>query len=66
MTKTIELIVAPDGTTKLQTKGFAGADCQSASRFLESALGIRQSEQLTAEFYAQQGRQNQTHEGQSR
>jgi hypothetical protein len=49
--KTIEITIDPQGQTKLQTKGFAGPQCQEASRFLEQALGQKQSEQLTAEFY---------------
>ena len=54
MTKIIEIIVSPTGETRLETKGFAGASCQLASQFLENALGVKQSEQLTAEFYAQE------------
>jgi hypothetical protein len=49
--KTIEITIDSQGRTKLQTKGFAGAECQEASRFLEQALGQKQSEQLTAEYY---------------
>ena len=52
-TKIIELIIAPDGSTKIETKGFAGAECRSASRAIEEALGARQTEKLTAEFYGQ-------------
>ena len=51
MTKTIEITVSPNGQTVVQTKGFAGAACREASRFLEQALGLRQCEQLTAEFH---------------
>jgi hypothetical protein len=51
--KTIEIIVSPNGQTRLQTKGFTGASCREASQFLEKALGQKQSEQLTAEFYQQ-------------
>lgn len=47
----IEIIVSPQGEARVQTKGFAGADCQQASRFLEQALGKRTKEQLTAEFH---------------
>ena len=47
----IEIIVSPQGEARVQTKGFAGADCQRASRFLEQALGKRTKEQLTAEFH---------------
>jgi hypothetical protein len=49
--KIIEITISPKGETRVQTKGFAGADCQQASRFLEQALGQRTKEQLTAEFH---------------
>ena len=52
--KTITIIVSPTGETSLKTKGFAGAECREASRFVEEALGKRQSEQLTGEFHASQ------------
>ncbi len=55
--KSIEILISPTGQTAIQTKGFSGYACQDASRFLEHALGQRQNEQLTAEFY-----QSQTHE----
>jgi hypothetical protein len=49
--KIIEITISPKGEARVQTKGFAGADCQQASRFLEQALGQRTKEQLTAEFH---------------
>jgi hypothetical protein len=49
--KTIELVVAPNGETKLQTKGFTGDSCREASAFLEAALGAKQSDQPTAEAF---------------
>ena len=49
--KVIEIVVHPDGRTVVQTKGFTGSECQQASRFIEEALGQRESEQLTTEFY---------------
>jgi hypothetical protein len=52
--KTIEITVDPRGGTKVETKGFSGAECREASRFVEQALGARASEQLTAEFYQTQ------------
>lgn len=55
--KTIEIIVAPDGKTRLETKGFAGQQCRQASRFLEAALGRLTSETLTAEFHETQAQQ---------
>ena len=54
---TIEIIVKPDGQTVLTTKGFSGASCRDASLFIEQALGQRQNEQLTAEFYQQASQQ---------
>jgi hypothetical protein len=49
--RTIEITVKPDGSTSLETKGFAGNGCRAASEFLERALGSRVSEQLTPEFH---------------
>mgnify|MGYP002626826558 CR=1 FL=1 len=37
--RTIEIIVSPDGSTQIETKGFAGESCRDASRFLEESLG---------------------------
>ena len=49
----IEIIVALNGQTRVETKGFAGAECRQASEFIEQALGQRTGEQLTAEFHQQ-------------
>jgi hypothetical protein len=54
MTQIIEVIVSPDGQTKIETKGFQGSACRDASRFIEQALGQQTSEQLTAEFHQAQ------------
>lgn len=51
MSRVIEVTVSPQGDVTVQTKGYAGADCQQASKFLEHALGVNTSERLTAEFY---------------
>jgi Protein of unknown function (DUF2997) len=51
MNKTIEIIVSPKGETKIETKGFSGAECRLASQFVEVALGQRTAEQMTGEFY---------------
>ena len=55
MSKVIEITVNPKGETTVQTRGFAGAECREASRFVEQALGQRTAETLTAEFH--QGQQ---------
>ena len=58
--KTIEIIVAPNGKTTVQTLGFVGSSCQDASRFIEQALGQRSDEKLTAEFHQSQHTEQQT------
>ena len=62
MNKTIEIVVAPNGQTRVETKGFSGSDCRLASEFIEQALGQREDEQLKAEFHQAQSQQSaQTH-----
>ncbi len=51
MPRIIEVTVAPTGETTVQTRGYAGTDCQQASKFLEQALGVVAADQKTAEFY---------------
>ena len=51
--KIIEITIAPDGTAKVETKGYTGISCRDGSRFMEEALGTKQSEQLTADFHKQ-------------
>lgn len=52
--KRIELIISPKGETQIESSGFSGDECREATRSLEKALGIRESESLTPEFYANQ------------
>jgi len=64
MTKQIiEVIVSPQGETRVETKGFIGSSCQQASQFLEQALGARSTEKLTAEFYQQEAVQQRLQQG---
>ena len=51
MSRVIEVVVSPQGETTVQTKGYAGADCLKASKFLEQALGVTSADRRTAEFY---------------
>ena len=46
----IEIVVSPQGETTVQTKGYAGADCLEASKWLEQALGIKTIDRKTTEF----------------
>ena len=38
--KTIEVLVGPQGSVSIKTLGFSGASCRDATRELERALGI--------------------------
>lgn len=60
--KIIEVIVASDGSTRVETKGFSGTQCQEASRFLETALGRRVEETLTTDFHQTVCEHNQVSE----
>jgi Protein of unknown function (DUF2997) len=51
MSRIIEVTVSPQGETTVQTRGYAGADCLKASRFLEEALGVAATERKTPEFF---------------
>ena len=51
MARVIEVVVSPQGETTVQTKGYAGADCLKASKFLEQALGVTSADRKTTEFY---------------
>lgn len=51
--KLIEIIVSPTGATRLETKGFAGATCKEASRFIEQAIGTSRTDRVTADFHQQ-------------
>ena len=49
--KTIQLIIAPNGQVRLETKGYSGSACVEASRFLEASLGKQLSETKTAGYH---------------
>jgi hypothetical protein len=63
LNRTIEIIVSPQGETKLETKGFSGSSCREASRLLELALGTKANEQLTPEFYTEAKAAQQVQQG---
>jgi len=62
LNRTIEILVSPQGETRLETKGFAGSSCREASRLLEQALGVVGKEQFTPEFYALTASAQQIHQ----
>ena len=51
MARTLEVLVAPNGETTVQTHGFRGAGCLDASRFLEVELGLTLRDQKTTEYF---------------
>jgi hypothetical protein len=51
MPRVLEVIIAPNGATTVQTKGYEGTACLDASRFLEQALGTVTQERKTSDFY---------------
>ena len=53
MSQIIEVTVKPDGTARVETRGFWGSACRDASQFLEAALGQSAGESLTPEFFQQ-------------
>jgi hypothetical protein len=63
LNRIIEIIVSPQGETRLETKGFAGNSCREASRLLEQALGAKAKEQLTPEYYSQAATSQQVQQG---
>ena len=53
MSKTIEVVVQPDGTLKIEAVGFLGASCEKATEFLHLALGRLVGKQKKPEYYRQ-------------
>jgi hypothetical protein len=58
----IEVLVSPTGEVSVQTKGYAGADCLQASKFLEQTLGVTSADRKTTEFYEATPVQQQLHQ----
>jgi Protein of unknown function (DUF2997) len=57
--KVIEVVVSPQGETTIQTRGFAGPECQQASKWIEQSLGAQVGEQKTPEYFAPVEQQNE-------
>ena len=51
MNRIIEVLITPQGETRIQTKGFTGPDCLQSSKFLELALGQIIQDYKTEEYY---------------
>ena len=50
--KEIIVTIGTDGSSKVETKGFAGAECLKATADLEAALGKKTNDTKTREFHA--------------
>ncbi len=61
--KIIEITVLLNGTSRVETKGFAGSACRAASEFVEKALGKAHEEKQTGEFYVPAAQQQSLREG---
>ena len=62
--KIIEIIIAQNGQSRVETKGFTGAECRDASRFIEQAIGQQTNEVLKSEFHQAATAQQQIQQGQ--
>jgi hypothetical protein len=51
MNRTIEILIATDGTLTMDAVGFKGADCDQATRFLEQALGVTREKRRKPEYH---------------
>ena len=49
--RTIEIIVSSTGDISIDAVGFKGPDCESATRFLEEALGVVNHRVKKLEFH---------------
>lgn len=60
----IEVIVSPNGETRVEAVGYQGNSCQSATRAIEEALGCRTSSVKKLEFYETENNVNKETETQ--
>lgn len=61
--KKIEITISPDGQSKVETKGFEGGECLSASKPYEKALGLVSSDEKTAEYFSTSENENELQAG---
>jgi hypothetical protein len=57
--KNIEVTVSPDGDIKIEAVCFTGSDCESATKYLEEALGIVGKRNRKREYYSKLLTKNQ-------
>jgi hypothetical protein len=59
MQRTIEILIGPDGTLTIDAVGFQGADCEEATQFLETTLGVTAHKRHKPESQQKRCRQHQ-------
>ena len=59
MKSTIEVIVSPKGEIQIDAVGFKGADCETATRYLEEALGVVSDRVKKPEYHARNSSRKQ-------
>jgi len=59
VSRSIEIIIAPDGTLSVDAIGFKGADCEQATKFLETALGLTCNKLRKPEYHQTRKGKNQ-------
>ena len=50
--KSIDVIISPQGETRITTHGFSGTACQAASKSLQMAFGTTSQETLLPEYFS--------------
>lgn len=49
--RSIEVAIGPDGKLSIEANGYTGADCETATAFLEEALGLLQERTHKPQFH---------------
>jgi len=64
MNRSIEILIAPDGSLTIDAIGFKGSDCDQATKFLEQALGLTAGKQRKPEYHQSRTAKRQQQVGQ--
>jgi hypothetical protein len=59
MKRTIEILISPDGAVSIDALNFKGADCEQATKFLETALGVMAGKRHKPEYHQSNSRKHQ-------
>ena len=59
MKPTLEILIQPDGKISIDALGFSGPDCEQATKFLETALGLTGEKRRKPEYHQSRRGQNQ-------